>query len=218
MSGRPRSRKPALELIDRLTNGLAKLDLHAAPAVRKKLLHYLRLLEKWNRVYNLTGVRDPCVMVTRHILDSVAILPCVTGPRVLDVGTGAGLPGIPLALLLPAMRFVLLDSSSKKARFVRQAVAELELANVEVVCERAETFQPADRFDTLVARALAPIPSVLATSGHLCNVSGQILVMKGTYPGDELADIPDGYALAGVNRLRVPGLTAERHLVIIKPQ
>ncbi|MFQ6021580.1 MAG: 16S rRNA (guanine(527)-N(7))-methyltransferase RsmG [Acidiferrobacterales bacterium] len=205
-----------MELAECLATGLDELGLCSTPAAHGKLLQYVRLLEKWNRVYNLTAVRDARAMVTRHILDSAAIVPWVMGPRVLDVGTGAGLPGIPLALLLPATRFVLLDSRAKKSRFVRQVVAELELANVEVVCERAEKFQPAHKFDTLATRALAPITDILATSGHLCAAAGHILIMKGTYPREELTDIPDDYALADIKRLHVPGLAAERHLVIIE--
>lgn len=207
-----------MELGKRLAAGLEELGLHPPAAVHRRLLQYLRLLQKWNRVYNLTGVRDPHEMLARHILDSFAVLRFVTGSRVLDVGTGAGLPGIPLALMLPASWFVLLDSSAKKTRFVRQVVAELELANVEVVCERAEKFQPPHKFDTLVARALAPIPDVLAASGHLCAASGQILIMKGACPRQELAVIPEGYAVSEVKALRVPRLNAERHLVIILPQ
>ncbi len=207
-----------MELATCLATGLELLGVDSEAAVREKLLRYLMLLEKWNRVYNLTAVRDVNEMVVRHILDSVAILSYVSGSRVLDVGTGAGLPGIPLALLLPAARIVLLDSSAKKTRFVRQAVAELGLANVKVVCERAERFQPARKFDTLVTRAFAPVADILTTSGHLCAPAGHILIMKGTHPEAELVDMPDGYGVAEIKRLRVPGLAAQRHLVIIKPE
>ncbi len=207
-----------MELAQRLAIGLEQLGLRPAVAVQEQLLQYVQLLRKWNRVYNLTAVRSAREMVARHVLDSLAILPFVTGPRVLDVGTGAGLPGIPLALMLPTCRVVLLDSRAKKIRFVRQAVAELALANAEVVCERVEQFQPVQKFDTLVTRALAPIPRFLTIGGHLCAASGSILIMKGTYPRQELAAIPEDYAVSEVKRLRVPGLNAQRHLVIIVPQ
>lgn len=204
-----------MELANRLAVGLRALGLAPSPVVHTKLLQYLKLLQKWNRVYNLTAVRDPHEMVARHILDSLAIVPCIKGCRVADIGTGAGLPGIPLALALPEIRFVLLDRSAKKARFVLQAVTELGLSNVDVVRERAEQYQPTQAFDTLVTRALAPIADVLAAAGHLCADGGRILIMKGGYPTQELASVPAHYRVTEVQALRVPGLNAKRHLVVI---
>lgn len=181
------------------------------------MLRYLELLQKWNRVYNLTGVRDPHAMVTRHLLDSLAISPFLCGPRVLDVGSGAGLPGIPLALARPELVFVLLDASRKKARFLRQAVSALGLANAAVACERAESFAPAERFHSVLARALAPLPAALGMCGRLCVADGRILVMTGTYPGRELDAIPAGFLVTEVRRLEVPRLGAQRHLVVVRP-
>jgi 16S rRNA (guanine527-N7)-methyltransferase len=206
-----------MTLEQRLSRGLHALHLELPEAARAKLLDYLRLLEKWNRAYNLTAVRDPDEMVTRHLLDSLAVAPHLAGPRVLDVGTGAGLPGIPLAIALPALDFTLLDSNAKKTRFVTQAAAELGLANVRVVQARAEDFRPAAPFDTVVARAFASIPDMLAACAHLCAPQGRLLAMKGKLPESELAALPAGIRLVESLRLAVPGLGAQRHLVVLAP-
>jgi 16S rRNA (guanine527-N7)-methyltransferase len=153
-------------------------------------------------------------MVTRHLLDSLAITSHVVG-RVVDVGTGAGLPGIPLALVLPQLQFVLVDSNAKKTRFVVQAVTELGLQNVDVVCERVEEFKPSHAFDTVVVRAFAPIADMLAVSSHLCVNHGRILIMKGKNPKQELASVPAHYKVLGAHTIRVPGLNAKRHVVVI---
>ncbi len=206
-----------MKLEQRLHRGLQEMGLALPPAIETRLLDYLRLLEKWNRAYNLTAVRDPQEMVGRHLLDSLTVLPYVKGPRVLDVGTGAGLPGIPLALALPALHFTLLDSNAKKTRFVTQAAHALGLANVTVVHARAEQFQPPERFDTVIARALASIPDMLAATRHLCASGGRWLAMKGVFPQEELAGIPADYA-AEAKSLKIPGLAAARHVVIIEPR
>ncbi len=200
-----------------LQEGLHTLGLALAPAVQEKLIAYIELLAKWNQAYNLTAVRDRQQMIARHLLDSLAILPLVRGPRVLDIGSGAGLPGIPLALARPNISFVLLDSNAKKTRFLVQAVAELELKNVEVVQERAEKYRPAAKFDTLIARAFAGIADMLAVSASLCAPGGRWLAMKGVYPQEELSAIPPGYTIE-TQQLQVPGLDAVRHVVIITPQ
>ncbi|HSW51993.1 MAG TPA: 16S rRNA (guanine(527)-N(7))-methyltransferase RsmG, partial [Sulfuricaulis sp.] len=166
--------------------------------------------------YNLTAVRDPEQMVPRHLLDSLSVLPYLQGPRVLDIGTGAGLPGIPLALARPDLEFTLLDSNAKKTRFATQALHELGLKNVAVVQERVEKFHPAEKFDTLIARAFASIPDMLAASRHLCAPHGRFLVMKGVFPQEELAAVTDGYR-AEVKALTIPGLDAARHMVILTP-
>ena len=180
----------------------------------QQLLAYVALLAKWNATYNLTAVRDPAEMVTRHLLDSLAIVPHVRGPRVLDVGTGPGLPGIPLAIALPALAFTLLDSNGKMLRFVTQAVGELALKNVEVVQIRAENYRPSVPFDTLVTRAFANIADMLAHTRHLLAPHGCILAMKGRLTDEERAAIPAEY-MAETIRLHVPGLEAERQLVIL---
>ena len=208
---------PTSTLQTALQEGLHALGLALTPAVQEKLISYIELLAKWNQAYNLTAVRDRQQMIARHLLDSLAILPLVRGPRVLDIGSGAGLPGIPLALARPDMDFVLLDSNAKKTRFLVQAVAELGLKNVEVVQERAEKYQPAVKFDTLIARAFSGIADMLAVSAPLCAPGGRWLAMKGVYPQEELATVPPGYTIE-TQRLQVPGLDAARHVVIITPQ
>ena len=182
-----------------------------------RLVAYVRLLEKWNRTYNLTAVRIPAEMIPRHLLDSLAILPYLKGPRILDIGTGAGLPGIPLALARPDLAFTLLDSNAKKTRFVTQACAELGLKNVEVVNERVEKYHPLTTFDTIVSRAFSIIADMLVASRHVCGAAGQFLAMKGVTPLEELAGMPPGYKVNGVPALVIPGLSAARHVAIIVP-
>jgi 16S rRNA (guanine527-N7)-methyltransferase len=183
----------------------------------ERLAAYLRLLERWNRVYNLTAVRGPQDMVVRHILDSLSILPWLRGSRVLDVGSGAGLPGIPLAIVQPHLAFYLLDSNSKRTRFMTQAVAELGITNVEVVHCRVEDYPFEGSFDTVVSRAFASLAVMLASSGRLCAAGGCLLAMKGRCPDGELRNLPTGYALVGIYRLPVPSLDGERHLVHFVP-
>lgn len=197
-----------------LRQGLQDMALDLPAPAQAKLLAFLTLLEKWNRHYNLTAVRDPEQMVPRHLLDSLTVLPYLQGTRVLDIGTGAGLPGIPLALARPDIEFTLLDSNAKKTRFATQAMHELELKNVVVVQERVEKFHPETKFDTLIARAFASIPDMLAASRRLCAAHGRFLAMKGVFPQEELAAVVDGYR-AEVRALHIPGLDAARHLVIL---
>ena len=205
-----------MKLEKRLQQGLHEMGIKLPPSSEKKLLDFLELLEKWNKTYNLTAVRDPEQMVPRHLLDSLSVLPYLQGPRVLDIGTGAGLPGIPLALARPDMEFTLLDSNAKKTRFATQALHALGLKNVAVVQERVEKFHPEQKFDTLIARAFASIPDMLAASRHLCTPNGRFLVMKGVFPQEELAAVTDGYR-AEVKALKIPGLEAARHMVILVP-
>lgn len=199
----------------RLAAGVAALGLALDSRQLDQLLAYLGLLDKWNRVYNLTAVRQPADMVVRHLLDSLAIVPHVRGPRVLDVGTGAGLPGIPLAIVFAEHRCILLDSRLKKTRFVVQAAAELGLRNVEVVQARAEDYRPATLFDTVVSRAFATVQDMVAVAGGLCAVGGQLLAMKGRYPAEELKSLPGGFRLREAARLNVPELGGERHVILI---
>ena len=199
-------------LLDKLADGLADLPLELNADVQSRLVDFLHLLVKWNRAYNLTAVRQPEQMVTRHLLDSLVVGPYLQGPRILDVGTGAGLPGIPLALAYPDHHFTLLDSNGKKIRFVTQAVAELGLANVDVVQSRIEAFQPASRFDTITARAYASIEELVSQTTRILADGGQYLIMKGVYPVAEVEAMPTGYRLEAVQPLNVPKLDAERHL------
>ncbi len=206
-----------------LSSGLNQLGLNCSLAVQAQLRDYIYLINKWNRVYNLTSVRDPAEMVTRHLLDSLAVLPYLRGLRVLDVGTGAGLPGIPLAIVskekeaCPEREFVLLDSNSKKTRFVQQVISELGLTNVQVVHERAENFCPTKLFDVVVSRAFASVSDMLKNSGRHCASDGVILAMKGTDPVKELQEISEGFCVDAVHPLKVPGLEGQRHLVCLKP-
>jgi len=210
---------PALattKLEGQLARGLSALGLEADSRLQEKLLAYVALLAKWNRTYNLTAVRDPAEMVTRHLLDSLAILPFLQLPTVLDVGTGPGLPGIPLALFQPEGKFTLLDSNSKKTRFVNQSVMELGLSNVTVVQSRIEDYRPEERFTTAVSRAYSTIQAMLTDCRHVCAAGGRIIAMKGQYPREELTGWPEGFRLVSVEPLLVPGLEAERHVVLIE--
>lgn len=198
-----------------LARGARELGLELAVEVQQKLLAFIDLLAKWNQTYNLTAVRDPEQMVARHLLDSLSILPHLDAPRALDIGTGAGLPGIPLALARPELGLTLLDSNSKKIRFITQAVHELGLNNVEVVHARVENFVPPERFPVLVARAFDAIPDMLARIRHLAVPGGRLFAMKGVYPRDEIAALGDRYPAPQVKTLKVPGLDAARHLIII---
>jgi 16S rRNA (guanine527-N7)-methyltransferase len=204
------------ELEALLHQGLEALGLPLADTAVERLLAYVALLAKWNRAYNLTAVREPPAMITRHLLDSLAVLPHLHGAAVADVGTGAGLPGLPLALASPERRFVLVDGNAKKCRFVTQAVAELGIPNVNVVRSRVEDYRPDRVFDTLISRAFASVAQLLALGGHLCAPGGRVLAMKGLHPRAELDELPPDFRLLSVVRLRIPGLDAERHLVIIE--
>lgn len=196
-----------------IIEGSEGLGLHLPAAAVASLASYLALLERWNHAYNLTAVRDPEAMVIRHLLDSLSILPWLMGPHVLDVGSGAGLPGIPLAVARPDCEFRLLDSNGKRTRFLTQVVAELRLPNVRVVRSRVEDYRPEALFNSVVSRAFATLADMAADAGRLCAPEGRLLAMKGVFPDDELACLPSGYQVVGVYPLRVPSLDAERHLV-----
>lgn len=200
-----------------LQQGLDELNIRVDGSVQSRLLGYVDLLHKWNRTYNLTAVRKPELMVTRHLLDSLVINPYLQAGRILDVGTGAGLPGIPLALVRPEDDFYLLDSNSKKTRFVTQAVSELEINNVTVVKSRVEEFQPGVVFNTIMSRAFSTLANMVNGTRHLLDPKGVLLAMKGVYPVAEVDDLPVGVELSNNIELKVPGLDAERHLLIIRP-
>jgi 16S rRNA (guanine527-N7)-methyltransferase len=200
---------------DTVTRGVAQLGLEVPAGAADRLLAYLELIAKWNQVYNLTAIRDPQRMVVEHVLDSLAILPHVRAPRLLDVGSGAGLPGVPLAIVRPAWRVVLLDSSHKRCSFLQQAAIELQLDNVEVVCERAESYRPAEPFASVVSRAFSDTAHFARVALPLVAQGGAILAMKGLYPHEELAQLAPEAALEEVVALTVPGLDAQRHLVVM---
>jgi len=204
------------ELDRRLQDGIAELGVKLDRGARAQLLQHLELLEKWNRVHNLTSVRDAAKAVSVHLLDSLAVVPHLVGERLLDAGSGAGFPGVPIAVARPDMQVDLLDSSHKKCAFLRQAVAELGLKNARVACERIESWRPGRQFDCIISRALAEIAEVVALSAHLLAPGGVIAAMKGVYPFDEIERLAPGFRVRRVQPLAVPGLQAERHLVLIE--
>ncbi len=206
-----------MNLATGLAEGVAALDVAVTAEAQQRMLDYLALVMKWNKAYNLTAVRDPEKMLTHHLLDSLAVLPHLRGPRVLDVGTGAGLPGIPLALARPDLKFTLLDSNQKKTTFLRQAVIELKPGNVEVVCERVESWNAGTLFNTVVTRAFSGLSDFIALAGRLCAKDGVVIAMKGVYPHDELAQLPQTFRLCSVVPLHIPGLGAERHAALLQP-
>ncbi len=200
-----------------LAEGLESMGLALDPPAQAKLIAYLSLIEKWNKVHNLTAIREPAQMVVLHLLDSLVVLPHVTGAHtLLDVGSGAGLPGIPLAVARPTLAVTLLDANHKKATFLRQAKAEMALANTEVVCERVEQWRPAASFDIVVSRAFSDIAAFVEQAGHLVAPGGALLAMKGANPREELAKLPSTHRVENVVELRVPTLDAQRHLVLLK--
>ena len=196
-----------------LDQGLLELGLALPEEKRQQLLDYVALLNKWNKVHNLTAVRDPEEMVTLHLLDSLALLPHVQAKRLLDVGSGAGLPGIPLAICLPALHVTVMDSNQKEASFMRQAKAELGLDNLEVVCGRVEDYQPEAPFDVITSRAFSELALFVKLTRHLGTEGGQWLAMKGVYPQEELDKLD--LVPSQVLPLKVPGLQAQRHLVFL---
>ena len=198
-----------------LEDGIYKLGLEGRLAGDSLLMEYVTELLNWNRVYNLTSVRKPADIVTRHILDSLTLIPHLNGDRILDVGTGAGLPGIALAIACPEREFVLLDSSSKKLRFVQQTLAILKLDNVTLENSRVEEYRPEVLFDTITCRAFSDLPDFYRHTAHLCSKDGKMLAMKGVYPMTEIECIDNKELIDDVVALKVPGLDAQRHLVIM---
>lgn len=200
----------------RLTAGSAELGLTLSPQTLDRMIAFRDLLARWNRVYNLTAVRDPRAMIERHLLDSLTVAPYLQGLRCLDVGTGAGLPGIPLALAVPERHFTLVDSQAKRIRFLRQVAVELEIPNVEIVHSRVEEFQPEQRFDTVVSRAFSRLDDFVTLAGRLCASNGQLLAMKGAKNREEWSLEAGAWVIDSVFDLHVPGLAGERHLVCVR--
>ncbi len=191
------------------------MNLSLSESQQQQLLAFLALLNKWNKAYNLTAVRDEQVMVSRQLLDSLSILPWVTTGHLLDVGAGGGLPGIPLAIVCPDKRFTLLDSNGKKTRFLNQCVLELGLSNVEVIHGRAEDCQPDQPFTQISSRAFTALANLVTWCDQLLATDGQFLAMKGQYPDDEAAALPAGWQVESSHALKVPGADGERHLLIV---
>ena len=198
---------------DLLRQGLPELGVPADEALVTAFASYLRLLAQWNENINLTGIRELADMVPLHILDSLTARPFLKGGRIVDVGCGAGLPGIPLALTEPARRFTLVDGTLKKIRFVQQAIADLGLANAEALRVRIEDHKPVPLYDTVICRALSSLPDFVRRAGSVVAPGGQLLAMKGKLPADEIKALPAGWRAAAVTPVRIPGVDAERHII-----
>jgi len=206
-------------MTDALAAGIVALGLDIDRAAQGKLGDYVALLDKWNRTHNLTAIRDPAQMITHHLLDCLAVLahlPAGPGVRAIDVGSGGGLPGVPLAIARPRWRVTLIDSNRKKAAFLGQAAIELPLANVEVVAGRVEDYVPRTGFDVVISRAYAALATFVAQTRHLLAPDGRLFAMKGALPRAEIAALPGDIRVVATPALRVPGIDAERHLVIMK--
>jgi 16S rRNA (guanine527-N7)-methyltransferase len=201
----------------RIAEGLAAMGITLDAAARARVLAHLELIGKWNRVHNLTAVREPEQMVALHVLDSLSLLPHLgQARRIIDVGAGPGFPGIPIAIARPEIHVTLLDSSHKKCAFLEQARADLRLANAAVVCERVERHRPEAGYDVVVSRAFAELSDFVTQAKHLVAPGGRFLAMKGVYPFDEIARVPATHRVANVIELEVPTLQAKRHLVFLE--
>lgn len=206
-----------MNIKEKLHGALECIPVMLPEGAEGRLAAYIGLLDKWNKVYNLTAIRDPQQMLHYHIVDSLAVEPLL--PRVsaiADVGTGPGLPGIPLAIARPDTRVTLVESNHKKAAFLTQAKLELKLTNVEVVNERVEKFHPAEGFEVVISRAFSEMAQFVALARHLCIKGGTMAAMKGLYPHEELTRLPGDVQVEAIKPVMVPGLGAERHLVLIK--
>jgi 16S rRNA (guanine527-N7)-methyltransferase len=198
---------------DLLAAGARELGFELTPERTEALLKLVDELEQGNAQFNLTAIRDRPGMLRKHVLDSLSVQPYLRGTRIADVGTGAGFPGLALAIVNPQRRLTLIEATGKKARFVEQTAARIGCANVAVVNSRAESYRPFELFDTVLARALAPLAGFVAYAGHLCAPGGRLLAMKGKRPDEEISALPKSFRALAVHRLRVPGLDDERHLV-----
>ena len=197
----------------RLKKGIEQLGLNIDPATQQKLIDYLQLMLKWNKAYNLTAIRELDSMVIRHLLDSLSILPFIKNGPILDVGTGPGLPGIPLALCLPDYQFVLLDSNGKKTRFLTQCKIDLKLENIDIIHSRVEDYQPGYGFEIITCRAFAALNTILDLTQHLVTSSTRVMAMKGK---EEMPVLAEGYTQLAQHELQVPWLDEERRLIEIQ--
>ncbi len=203
---------------EELARGALELGVEVSPQQQEQLLAYLALLIKWNKAYNLTAVRDPDEMVSRHLLDSLSVVPYIVdgGDNWLDVGSGGGMPGIPLAILFPERQFTLLDSNGKKTRFLTQVKLELKLANLQVIHSRVEAFTPEQPFAGIISRAFSSLEDFSNWTRHLGDGQTQWLAMKGVHPDDELQALPADFRLTATHVLKVPGCQGQRHLLILR--
>ena len=201
---------------EQLRQGLAEMGIDLPPSAQEKLLAYAALLYKWNKTFSLTALREQEKAVSHHLLDSLAILPHVPDGNLLDVGSGGGMPGIPLAIVRPELSVTLLDSNSKKTAFLRQAAIELALPNISVHCGRVEQYHPPVGYAAITSRAFAELVDFVSLSRHLLAVGGRWLAMKGVWPVEEVARLPNDVSIENILRLQVPGVEGERHLAIMK--
>jgi 16S rRNA (guanine527-N7)-methyltransferase len=206
-----------MTLEEQVGRGLVSMSVAVSPSQQERLVAHLELVAKWNRVHNLTAVRETSQMVVLHLLDSLSILPHLEGASLIaDVGAGPGFPGIPIAIVRADARVTLVESSHKKCVFLQQAKTELKLDNVTIACERVEQFAPPAKFDAVVSRAFSDLPDFVAQAGHLVAPGGKLVAMKGVYPFDEISRIPATHRVAQVLELYVPSLDAKRHLVVLE--
>ena len=203
-------------MLNKLSRLLAEAGISLSNQQQQQLVAYVEMLHKWNKAYNLTSVRDPNEMLVRHILDSIVVAPHLQGTRFIDVGTGPGLPGIPLSIVRPESHFTLLDSLGKRVRFLRQVQHELKLTNIEPVQSRVEDFPAEPPFDGVISRAFASLNDMVSWCHHLPGDAGRFYALKGQLPEDEIALLPAGLAVESIVELKVPHLEGERHLVIVK--
>lgn len=204
-------------MLNKLSRLLEQAGISLTDHQKNQLVAYVDMLNKWNKAYNLTSVRDPNEMLIRHILDSIVVAPHLRGERFIDVGSGPGLPGIPLSIVRPECHFTLLDSLGKRVRFLRQVQHELKLENIEPVQSRVEAFPSEPPFDGVISRAFASLNDMVSWCKHLPAQNGRFYALKGLVPDDEIAQLPAGYSVESIAKLQVPQLDGERHLVVIQP-
>jgi 16S rRNA (guanine527-N7)-methyltransferase len=214
LNSRPVTRESEHEL---LAAGAHEIGFALEASGAEALLKLVDELEVGNAQFNLTAIRDRLGMMRKHVLDSLSLQPYLRGTRIADIGTGAGFPGLPLAIVNPGRRFTLVEATGKKARFVEQTALRLGVDNVQVEHARAENYRPFELFDTVVARALSSLADFAAYAGHLCAPDGRLLAMKGKRPDEEISALPKAFRVLAVHRLKVPGLDDERHLVELSP-